>query len=1098
MRGSLRSAAGIIVLLAVGAASAAAQTTYATITGTVTDSTGGVIKGASVVATNVETSVTTRTTTNGDGVYSVPQLREGLYTLTITAEGLGEFKATDILLVTRDIRRIDATMGVGGLETSLEVTGNAPIELETGRVSDVRTAEQLRTLPLNDPGVWSYLAITPSLGMRGGDYSFAGSRGNQSTFAIDGTSMTDGVGENVIGPLANYTESFKEVKIDMASNSAESPSLGQVTIVSKSGTNRFSGVVFDYYQSPIFRARNPFSGARTAGVVHFPGLALGGPAIIPRLYDGHGRTFWFVSGETVNGSSTSQDLNPTVPIEAWRRGDFSALGRQIRNPLTGEVYADGRIPSGALNPVALAIQQRFYPLPNTGSSTSLVSQNYRETVQTKRSKPYYATARVDHNFGASDRIFGRFTFHEATNPTWEGNLPAFGMRNQRRMNKAFTFSYTRILGPSVVNELRAGHAYNNNPIAGPLSGSEIIQSLGIIGLAPGLPAVSGILKIAFPGTGLQGISQVDWRNPGFLNRSNQIQDQITWLLGTHSFKAGTDIRRVDWEELNANPNLFGNLSFNGQATAVPGVTASGHPYADFLLGVPNTANRAFAPVPAFRSRWTYDFFVQDDWKIRRDLTINLGLRYDIHPGWYEQTNRLAMFHVPSGKIAVADGGLDKVSPLIPAGYVDIVSASSLGLPSRGIVRTDRNNVSPRVGLAYRPFGGSSTVIRGGYGLYFDMMPIDVSASGSPFVFQETTFTNPTVPTVVLPVVFPAAGTSGPATIALPRAVNPDLQLPYTHQWNATIEHERWRTGFRLSYVATLGREMWYTRDINSPEPDGRLYVEKPRPFPRYPDIAYVDNGATHDYHAVTIEAERRFSRGLFFQLAYTRARDLGTDTGATIENAFDLERERGGDLTTPAHRFTSAVMYELPFGRGKTWMTSVPALVDVALGGWQVSLVSYVQSGGYLTPTITVPDPTGTRFTSTATRPSVSLRPDQLRDPELSDPTVAQWFDPGAYGASPIGRFGTAERGSIVGPALNLWHFGLHKKFRLSTGASAPTLRIELTSTNIFNTPQYAAPDLNVSSTNVSAGRISAIGGTAGFIQQAGMRAMRLGFRMDW
>ena len=685
MRGSLRSAAGIIVLLAVGAASAAAQTTYATITGTVTDSTGGVIKGASVVATNVETSVTTKTTTNGDGVYSVPQLREGLYTLTITAEGLGEFKATDILLVTRDIRRIDATMGVGGLETSLEVTGNAPIELETGRVSDLRTAEQLRTLPLNDPGVWSYLAITPSLGMRGGGYSFAGSRGNQSTFAIDGTSMTDGVGENVIGPLANYTESFKEVKIDMASNSAESPSLGQVTIVSKSGTNRFSGVVFDYYQSPIFRARNPFSGARTAGVVHFPGLALGGPAIIPRLYDGHGRTFWFVSGETVNGSSTSQDLNPTVPVEAWRRGDFSALGRQIRNPLTGEVYADGRIPAGALNPVAQAIQQRFYPLPNTGSSTSLVSQNYLETVETKRSKPYYATARLDHNFGANDRIFGRFTFHEATNPVWEGNLPAFGMRNQRRMNKAFTFSYTRILGTSVVNELRAGHAYNNNPIAGPLSGSEIIQSLGIIGLAPGLPAVSGILKIAFPGTGLQGISQVDWRNPGFLNRSNQIQDQITWLLGTHSFKAGTDIRRVDWEELNANPNLFGNLSFNGQATAVPGVAASGHPYADFLLGVPNTANRAFAPVPAFRSRWTYDFFVQDDWKIRRDLTINLGLRYDIHPGWYEQTNRLAMFHVPSGKIAVADGGLDKVSPLIPAGYVDIVSASSLGLPSRGIV-----------------------------------------------------------------------------------------------------------------------------------------------------------------------------------------------------------------------------------------------------------------------------------------------------------------------------------------------------------------------------------------------------------------------------
>ena len=287
-------------------------------------------------------------------------------------------------------------------------------------------------------------------------------------------------------------------------------------------------------------------------------------------------------------------------------------------------------------------------------------------------------------------------------------------------------------------------------------------------------------------------------------------------------------------------------------------------------------------MPALRSRWTYDFFVQDDWKIRRDLTINLGLRYDIHPGWFEQNNRLAMFHVPSGKIVVADGGLDKMSPLIPAGYVDIVSASSVGLPSTSIVRHRPQQSLAAHRLCVSPVRWASTVIRGGYGLYFDMMPIDVQASGSPFVFQETTFTNPTVPTVVLPVVFPAAGTSGPATIALPRAVNPDLQLPYSHQWNATIEHERWRTGFRLSYVATLGREMWYTRDINSPEPDGRLYVEKPRPFPRYPDIAYVDNGATHDYHAVTIEAERRFSRGLFFQLAYTRARDLGTDSAPRL------------------------------------------------------------------------------------------------------------------------------------------------------------------------------------------------------------------------
>jgi outer membrane receptor protein involved in Fe transport len=1069
-----------------------AQTTYASITGTVTDSTGAVIPGAAVVATNVETGVVTRTASNADGIYAVPQLREGLYTLRISASGLRPFEATDIRLVTRDVRRIDATLGVGNVETAVQVTGaNAPIELETPRISDVRTAEQLRTLPLNDPGVWSSLAITPMLSMRGNTYTFAGSRGNQSVFSIDGISMTDGVGETVIGPLANYTESFREVKIDLASNSAESPSLGQVTIVSKSGTNRFAGVVFDYYQSPMFRARDPFSGQRATGVTHIPGLAVGGPAVIPRVYDGRGRTFWFVSGETSKGSRTSVDLNPTVPLEAWRGGDFSGLNIPIRNPLTGEVYADGRIPQTALNPVALRIQERFYPLPNAGNPSTLTAFNYRETLQTERPEPSYGTARVDHNFSASDRFYGRFTFQEVFVPAWEGNLPTFGTRSQRRMNKAFAVSYTRILTPALVTEIRAGHAYNNNPISGPLTGADVVNLLGLQGLAPNLPPVSGLLKVSFPGSGLTGLSQVDWRNPGFLNRSNQIQSQTTWLRGTHSLKFGADLRKVDWEELNAPASLFGSMDFTGRF--------SGHAYADFLLGIPNTASRAFPPVPTLRSRWTYEAYAQDDWKVTRNLTVNLGLRYDVHPGWVEENGRLANFDVNSGAVVIADDGSDNISPLMPTGYVDIVTAGSLGLPSRTLIRTDRNNVAPRLGFAYRPFDTANTVIRGGYGIFYDMTPnFDLHASRTPFVFQETPFTNPAQPAVVLPRVFPEQGTSGPATVALPSAVNPDLVMPYSHQWNATVEHERWGTGFRVSYVATLGRDMWYSRDINAPEPDGRLYVEKTRPFPRYPDIIYIDNGASHDYHGVTLEAERRFARGLFFQVAYTAARDQGNDAGGALENPFDLARERGRDASTPAHRLVSAVMYDLPFGQGRRWLSTASPLLDLALGGWQVSLVGYQQTGGYFTPTITMPDPTGTRFTTAAIRPNVTIRPDQLSDPTLADPTINRWFDVGAFGAPPIGRFGTASRGAVTGPALNLWHFGVHKRVRLGGGTQPPTLRVEITSTNIFNDPQWAAPNLNVTPTNVSAGRISGVGGTAGFIQQAGMRSARLGVRVEW
>jgi hypothetical protein len=334
-------------------------------------------------------------------------------------------------------------------------------------------------------------------------------------------------------------------------------------------------------------------------------------------------------------------------------------------------------------------------------------------------------------------------------------------------------------------------------------------------------------------------------------------------------------------------------------------------------------------------------------------------------------------------------------------------------------------------------------------------------------------------------------------VAMPLAVNPDLQLPYTHQWNLTLEHERWGTGFRLSYVATLGREMWYTRDVNAPEPDERLYADKPRPFPRFAEINYVDNGATHDYHGLTVEAERRLAKGWFFQISHTVARDLGEDSGV-IENPFDLGRERGPDLTTPTHRFTSAMTYELPLGRERRWLSRLPPALDAAIGHWQISLVGYVQSGGHLTPTITVPDPTGTRFTSTASRPLVTIRPDQIRDPALGDPGVARWYDTTAFAAPPIGRFGSARRGSIEGPGLNLWHLGLHKRVRLSDRPGGAALRVDLTATNVFNRAQYAAPNVNVTPTNAAAGTITAVGGTAGFIQQAGMRAMQLGVRLEF
>ena len=347
-----------------------------------------------------------------------------------------------------------------------------------------------------------------------------------------------------------------------------------------------------------------------------------------------------------------------------------------------------------------------------------------------------------------------------------------------------------------MNEFRAGHAYNNNPIAGALSGLEVIDSLGITGLAPGLPSISGVLKVSFPGTALTGLSQVDWRNPGFLNRSNQIQNQTTWLRGTHSLKFGAEIRRVDWEELNAPANLFGNSTSRagsrrsrcrGERSSVcrfP-VRRAEHRVARVSAGA-RAAHRAGPTTSSCRTTG----------RVARNLTVNLGLRYDIHPGWYERNGRLATFDVTSGKI-VDPRGRTRQGLAADAGGVRRRRHRRQRRVALAHARPDRpqqHRAAPRLRLAavrrreHRRARRLRSLLR---------HDADRSAaSATPFVFQETTFTNPAIPTVVLPAVFPAAGTSGPATIALPLAVNPDLQLPYSHQWNATVEHERWGTGFR--------------------------------------------------------------------------------------------------------------------------------------------------------------------------------------------------------------------------------------------------------------------------------------------------------------
>ncbi len=1069
------------------------QSTLAQVVGTISDGSGAAVPDAQVTAFNEETGLRYMARSNSTGNYTVALLPPGTYRLNVQKEGFQPASRSGIVLTARDVRRVDLRLEIGTVEVSVEVSaGVAMIETETARISDIKTAGALQSLPMNTRGVMNFTLLSPGVLQAGGGSStfrFAGSRANQWDRSIDGISIGNGIDATSIGPLNAYNESFQEVRIDMANNTSEFGVIGQVTIISKSGTNQPHGSLFDYYSTPWFRARSPFSLARTSGITHNPGGSIGGPLLLPRVYDGHNRTFFFFSFETARGSAIQQLLNPTVPLQSWREGDFSALASSttVRDPYAGNTpFPNNRIPVSRINTVAQRIQERFYPLPNYGDTSVFKSQNYRELMTREYDPSTYWTTRLDHRFSDRSFVYGRFTWYREYARSYESNLPTVGRGWRQRDCRGFTLTYSHMLRPNLLNEFRYGFAYNNNPRNGPLMGKQIVEELGLQGLADNLPDINGTLTVAFSGLGLTGVSQTAWMHPGFKNWVQQFQEHLSWFRGRHNLKIGTILSPVTYENSTAASNLFGSVSFSNRFT--------GYPYSDFLLGIPTSSSRGWPPVLVQTHRWASDFFFTDELKISRRLTLNLGLRYEYHPSATEASGRQAVFDVGTGKILVPDGSLNLVSSLMPVGYVEVAEASQANLP-QSLIRTDRNNLAPRFGLAFRPFG-NRTVMRAGYGIFYDVVPASATAGGVPYEIAEPTYTNPSgAPTVVLPRVYPVT-TAGPATVTIPAAVRSDLRTPYSMQYNFTLEHQRWDTGFRLSYIGTNTRQGEWTYNINQPVGDSQLYVDKPRMFSRYPAISYRSNGAGHQYHSLTVEVDRPLAKGLYYQVAYVLARDIGDlERGESSEDAYNRQRERSVWTDIPTHRLTSSFTYQLPFGKGRKYLSTSNRVLSAVTSGWQLSGIYFLQSGQFLTPYWTGPDPVGTAYTTGRTPAQVTLRPNQLWDANLpaSQRSPNHWFDTSAFSAPTTGYYGTSAKGVIKGPGCNTWHAAVVRHFSLYEHLK---LRWELEATNVANHPNWSNPATNISSL-AQAGVISGIGGVAG-LEQTGARSFRMSLKLEF
>lgn len=1075
-------------LIAFACASSFGQTTLATITGAIKDPASAPVPNITVEATQTGTNYRYTSVSNEAGVYTLAQLREGTYVIRVRAPGFKEFVADGIQLVALDVRRIDVALQLGDVGSKVEVTSGATlIETETARISDTKEASLLGALPLNTRSMSTFLNTVPTVNPMVGTSRarFAGSRAGQENYAIDGISANSHQA-NSMAAMFGFMESFQEARIDATNNTAEFGTIGQYSMISKSGTNQVHGSAFDYYASNSLNARNPFALTKGSFVRHSPGASIGGPVYIPHVYNGRNRTFFFFSYETYQGSLTQDVLNPTVPAVPWRTGDFSGTGTVVKDPFdAGTPFPNGVIPTSRLNATALKMQNTYYPQPNFGNLNILQSQNYRQTYAHPFDPSFYMVPRIDHRFNDKWFIYGRATWKTATvNNVVDGALPTLGLRHQDWNNRGLTVASTYTIRPNLLNETRYGFSFNVNNIYAHLMGQQLVQQFGLQGLADNLPNINGFPQVTFSGLGITNVSAagyLQYNQPGYWVFSQQFQDHVSWFTGRHSFKGGVVIGRMHTQDLSSNQCLFSCLTFSNRFT--------GFAYADFLLGIPTTSQRDHPALQLDESRITYDFFVTDEFKVSSKLTLSLGLRYEYHPFWTQRNGLQAIFDIGTQQIVVPDNSISKVSPLWPKNYIPIVTASSVGLPSDTLLHNDRNDFAPRIGVAYRPFG-NNTVVRAGFGIFYDQTPqLNNPTIGSPFAISEPTFTNPsTNPTVILPFVYPAAS-AAPTVVNPPGARNPNMVNPYSMQYSATVEHQQWNTGFRVSYIGTNTRKGMYTYDINQPVASLLPYAAKPVAYPYIPgSLSYGTNGAGHQYNSGTFEANHTFRNGLTYQFAYTLARDIGDlEGGQASEDAYNRSRERAVWTDVQTHQVKSFVVYQLPVGKGRRFLSNSNRLLNAVIGGWNLSSLLFINSGNFLTPLWSGTDPTGTRYTSTGTAPVVSLRPNELQNPNLpaDQRTVSRWFNVQAFSAPSPGAFGTAPKGAIIGPGNWVLDSGLFKIFNLYERL---TFRLEMTGTGVLNHPNWSDPNTTITSV-----------GTVGVITSAtGARSMRFGGRLEW
>lgn len=1071
------------------ASPASAQSTFGTLTGTVTDPSGAVVPGATVIATGMRTQTSRSTVTDERGDYLITNLDAGLYKVEVSLSGFATFTRETELLARQTVR-IDGRLALAGAAERVEVNAVSPvIETDRATIDDSKSGDAINRLALNfraTSNTSPIVVATLAQGVqqdRNGAIAVAGNLPFMTSFSIDGIASHSSRSGGPSRELFPSVESIEEFKVSSANNNAEFMQVTDVTTTSRSGTNQVRGTAFWFIKDSKFSSVDRFAPKDAAGNPIKPavqtnsfGASAGGPLV-------RGRTFFFGTYEGVR-EPNEVTLSQVVPPDAFRSGDLSSILTPIRNPLSGQPYANNQVP---VNPASARILDTLYERQNQSTGAAINRPNRIINAPGNYDQKGF-DLRGDQYLSDRQRFFARLTYKDiertflggSSNPATAAlHSTKLGEFSRKTEVRQVAGAHNVIINNGLLNEFRSGFAYTldttNYQMAS--QGASLIRDLAFTGLPPA-PAAGGVPFFEFADGSF--IDTGGDKPKAVLSRSAQFNDNLTWTKGSHTFKGGFDMQYVEYKDQSSffAGDEFGAYTFTGQFT--------GNAFADFLVGLPATTKYAANPPDA--NPWTmqYAAYMQDDWRLSPVLTLNYGLRYDLRPPLQDRSNQLANFdrNYPGGRIIVAN---EAAKALIPAAVkaavpnTPIVTASEAGLPEK-LRYTDKNNLNPRVGFAYRPFSDGRTVIRGGFGIYTVPLygsisySMYASATGDVPSFQNTLTPNGFA--IQFPNVFPAAlrGIPGAGTQDFRRANQFDLRDPQVKQWTATVERELgWNTGLRISYVGSTTKDIVYSPDLNQVQSNtaGYAAARDQRPFKDWNVVTTRDNGSRAKYNALGIELRKRLSRGLAFTNSYTLAKHLSDSGGAvptdfTAENGpsvLDLFRGDAdyGDVTyTRRHRFVSTFLYELPFGEpGRA--------IDLLIGGWDITGITLLQSGSFQTAQFSNRDPSGTGanvrgFTATQ-------RPDQIGDPNLSNPTVDRYWDVAAFvlPGNNIGRFGNGGVGTLIGPGTAVFSMNIGKNFRMN-GTSR--LRFETAISNLFDIENLDVPNRTITST--SFGRVTA------------------------